>query len=212
MKRVMTRIAVSSTIASLLLFASLSRGKRSDIVAKAHANTGCSVASVKGSYGFYRTGTTPFGPLAAVGIATYDGNGSSSVRQTTRRNGVTISHLFTTPAGPGTYEVDSDCSARGLNPDGSVFVHFVVVDGGNELLIVSLSDANTVHGVMKKKSIVTIKRSVRQQEPSRASSRSRHTLAVQTDGLSLPARSGSPDRRPLAWRSAARREQPGARC
>jgi len=95
-------------------------------------------------------GTTPFGPLAAVGIATYDGNGSSSVRQTTRRNGVTISDLFTTPAGPGTYEVDSDCSARGLNPDGSVFVHFVVVDGGNELLIVSLSDANTVHGVMKK--------------------------------------------------------------
>lgn len=72
------------------------------------------------------------------------------MRQTTRRNGVTISDLFTTPAGPGTYEVDSDRSARGLNPDGSVFVHFVVVDGGNELLIVSLSDANTVHGVMKK--------------------------------------------------------------
>jgi len=150
MKRMMIRIAVSATIASLLLFASLSRGNRSEIVRKAHASTGCSVASVRGSYGFYRTGTTPFGPLASVGIATFDGNGSSTVRQTTRRNGVTTSDLFTTPAGPGTYEVDSDCAGRGFLPDGSVFVHFVIVDHGKELIILSLSDANTIYGMMKK--------------------------------------------------------------
>jgi len=72
------------------------------------------------------------------------------VRQTIRRNGVTTSDLFTTPAASGPYEVDSDCAGRGFLPDGSVFVHFVVVDHGKELIILSLSDAKTIHGVMKK--------------------------------------------------------------
>jgi len=88
--------------------------------------------------------------LAAVGIATYDRNGNSTGRQTIRRNGVTTSDLFTTPSGPGLYEVDPDCAARFLNPDGSVFGHAVVVDGGKEIFFMSLSDANTIYGVMKK--------------------------------------------------------------
>jgi len=92
----------------------------------------------------------PAGPLAAVGIATYGGNGNSTARQTTRRNGVTTADLFTTPAAPGRYEINPDCTGRGFNPDGSVVVHIVVVEGGKELLVVSLTDANAVYGVMKK--------------------------------------------------------------
>ena len=113
-------------------------------------NRTCSIATLNGSYGFYRTGTTPFGPLVGVGISTFDGNGASTGRQTIRRNGVTTSDLFTTPSGPGIYEVDPDCAARFLNPDGSVFGHAVVVDGGKEIFFMSLSDANTIYGVMKK--------------------------------------------------------------
>jgi hypothetical protein len=92
----------------------------------------------------------PAGPLAAVGIATYDGKGNSTARQTIRRNGVTTADLFTTPASPSTYEIDPDCAGREINPDGSVFAHFVVVEGGKELLFISLTDANTAFGVMKK--------------------------------------------------------------
>ena len=110
----------------------------------------CSIATVKGTYGFFRTGITSVGPLAAVGIATFDGEGNSTARQTIRKNGITVSDLFTDPAISGPYEVDPDCGARFLNPDGSVFAHAVVVDGGNELFILSLSDSNDVYGVMKR--------------------------------------------------------------
>jgi hypothetical protein len=155
MKRIVASIALSGWIASLLLGVWILPGGRSSTIAKVHAqekeeNRSCSVATLNGAYGFFRTGTTPFGPLVAVGISTFDGNGSSTGRQTIRRNGATTSDLFTTPAGPGIYEVDPDCAARFLNPDGSVFGHAVVVDGGKEILFMSLSDANTIYGVMKK--------------------------------------------------------------
>jgi hypothetical protein len=111
----------------------------------------CSVATLKGAYGVFRTGATAVGPLAAVGIATFDGTGAvSTARQTIRKNGVTTSDLFTDPAIEGPYEVDPDCAARFLMPDGTVFAHAVIVDGGNELFILSLSNGNSVYGVMKK--------------------------------------------------------------
>ena len=150
MKRRIISTVLGGIVASLLLGLPVFRGGRSGIVAKVHAQGGCSVATLHGAYGFYRTGTTPFGPLVGVGISTFDGNGSSTGRQTIRRNGVTTSDLFTTPAGPGIYEVDPDCAARFLNPDGSVFGHAVVVDGGKEIFFLSLSDTNTIYGVMKK--------------------------------------------------------------
>ncbi len=148
MKPMMTRIALVASVVGLLLVVFASRESR--VVPKAHATEGCSVASVKGAYGFFRTGTVPAGPLAAVGIITFDGAGNSTARQTIRRNGVTVSDLFTTPAAQATYEVDPDCAGRFFLPDGSVFSHFVAVDGGNELFIMSLSTGNSVYGVVKK--------------------------------------------------------------
>src|SRR5882762_11482817 len=150
MKRLITWMAVIASVVGLLLVMFPSRGHKSTVLPRVHAQEGCSVATLNGTYGFYRTGTVPAGPLAAVGIATYDGNGNSTARQTTRRNGVTTADLFTTPAFPSTYEINPDCTGRGFNPDGSVFVHIVIVEGGKELLVVSLTDANTVYGVMKK--------------------------------------------------------------
>jgi hypothetical protein len=145
-------------IATPLLGLPVFRGERSGIVTSVHAqeqenppDKACSVASLKGAYGFFRTGTTSAGPLAAVGIATFDGTGAvATARQTIRQNGITTQDLFTDPALTGPYEVDPDCAARFLMPDGSVFAHAVVVEGGNELFILSLSDANDVYGVMKK--------------------------------------------------------------
>jgi hypothetical protein len=156
MKRFVTFLILAGVIASLLLGMPIFRGTPSGIIASAHAQVpkdteGCSVATLNGAYGFFRTGITSAGPLAAVGIATFDGTGAvSTARQTIRKNGITVSDLFTDPALSGPYEVDSDCAGRFLNPDGTVFGHFVVVDGGKELFILSLSDANDVYGVMKK--------------------------------------------------------------
>lgn len=151
MKRVFVSMILGGIIASLIFAGVASRGGRPSLVSKVHAQEGCSVATLHGAYGFYRTGTTSVGPLAAVGIATFDGTGAfSSAIQTIRKNGVTLSDLFTTPAGVGPYEVHADCGLKLLNSDGSVIGHGVVVDGGKELFILSLSDANSVYGVMKK--------------------------------------------------------------
>ena len=48
----------------------------------------CSDKTLNGSYGFYRNGTTSTGPLAALGILFFDGNGSVSGSQSISRNGV----------------------------------------------------------------------------------------------------------------------------
>ncbi len=155
MKRTITLIAFVGFVGSLLLVGPAFRGARSGIVPKVHAqendgHRGCTNASLNGAYGFYRTGTTPAGPLAAVGIDTFDGNGSGTFRQTIRRNGVTVSDLFADPPREGPYEVDPDCTGRLLLPDGSVIGHIVIVDGGKEIFNISLSPGNSVTGVFRK--------------------------------------------------------------
>ncbi len=121
MKRTVSRIALSGLMVTLLLAATVFQGRRSGIVPKVHAqddeaDRGCTNASLNGSYGFYRTGTTSAGPTTAVGFVTYDGNGFGSGPQTIRRNGVTTSDLFTDPPVGGPYEVDPDCAGRLLAP------------------------------------------------------------------------------------------------
>jgi hypothetical protein len=105
----------------------------------------CSNKTLKGTYGFYRTGTTPTGPLAAVGIAIYDGDGNSSSIQTMSRNGV----LTFDVAGSGEYEVAEDCTGKGFR-DGVEGTRFVVVDGGNEIYVLSEMAGNTIYLVGKK--------------------------------------------------------------
>ena len=151
MRRIVTRIAVIAFVVGVLLLMSPSRSRQSSVVRRVHAEEGCSVATLKGAYGVLRSGTTSGGPLASVGIATYDGTGAvTTVRQTIRKNGVTTQDLFTGPTSVASYEIDPDCAGRLVNPDGSVFGHLVVVDGGNEILGMSLSPGNSVTGVWKK--------------------------------------------------------------
>ena len=150
MKRMMIRLALIASVVGLLFAMFPARGRQSALVAKVHAQEGCSVATLQGTYGFFRTGAVPAGPLAAVGIATFNGNGTTTFAQTIRKNGVTTSDLFTDPPQVGLYEVDANCTGKFLTTDGSVFAHIVIVDGGKELFGMSLSDENTVTGVWKK--------------------------------------------------------------
>ena len=155
----MRRIISLSLMAGLVcitLLVGFNDKNRVSFVSSVHAqerehSAACSVATLKGTYGFFRAGATAVGPLAAVGIGTFDGTGAvSTARQTIRKNGVTTSDLFTDPALEGPYEVEPDCAAKFLTPDGTVFAHAVIVDGGNEIFIISLSNGNSVYGVMKR--------------------------------------------------------------
>lgn len=156
MKRTVSLIALAGLMATLLVGLSLFQGHQPGIVLNVRAqetdrHESCSNATLNGTYGFYRTGTSSVGPLAAVGLITFDGTGAHSpARQTIRRNGVTVRDLFADPALDGPYEVDPDCAGRFLNFDGSVAGHFVVVDGGKEIFNISLTPGNSVIGVFRK--------------------------------------------------------------
>lgn len=153
MRQTITLLLVLGVIGSVLTVGVGS--KRRSLLPTVQAQTmeaqeGCSVVNLRGAYGFFRTGTTAVGPLGAVGIATFDGAGTSTAIQTIRKNGITTSDMFTDPGFTSTYEIEPNCAGKFLNPDGSVFAEFVVVGRGRELFIISLSSGNTVTGVMRK--------------------------------------------------------------
>jgi hypothetical protein len=115
-------------------------------VGRVHADEkACSTKTLHGSYGFYRSGTTSTGPLAAVGIVFYDGNGNNIATQTISRNGVFTLDSTTV----GQYEVDADCTGRGFL-NGVQITRTVIVDGGNEIYLLSLNAGNAVFAVAKK--------------------------------------------------------------
>lgn len=106
----------------------------------------CSNKTLNGSYGTYRTGSTSTGPLAALGILFFDGNGNASGRQNISRNGVFI---FDNPIS-GPYEVAADCTAKFFTDTGVEVARVVIVDGGNEIFLFSETAGNAVYGVGKK--------------------------------------------------------------
>ena len=107
--------------------------------------TRCGLADLRGTYGFDRSGVNPQGPIAAVGVALFDGNGSFSVAQTTNRNGTITQGGFT-----GTYEVLADCRGVWYDESGAVIAHFVLIDGGNELSFLSIGAGNIISGSSKR--------------------------------------------------------------
>jgi len=160
MRRIMNSLGLGACAAGLVLLGTVLAPSHSGLVPKVHAaepylsdfdsNKPCSLRSLNGAYGYYRTGITPAGPLAAVGQIIYDGRGNFTDRQTIRKNGVTTNDLFADAPDTGTYQIDPDCTGRAFLPDGTLFVHLVVTDNGNEAIIISLSNGNTVYGVLKK--------------------------------------------------------------
>lgn len=109
-----------------------------------HGDGSCTNASLRGAYGFYRTGSTSAGPLAALGSLTFDGKGNLIGSQSISRNGA---FTFDVPIN-GPYLVNEDCTGKFLAPDGVTEVARVVVtDRGNGFYIMSESAGNAVYGV-----------------------------------------------------------------
>ena len=106
----------------------------------------CSNKTLNGSFGTYRTGSTSTGPLAALGILFFDGNGNVSGSQNISRNGI---FTFDNPIS-GPYEVAADCTARFLMDNGVEVARVVIVDGGKEFYEFSETAGNAVYGVGKK--------------------------------------------------------------
>jgi hypothetical protein len=134
-----TLVAVVGVVSVLLL------GK----VLIAHADDpheiACSNKTLKGAYGLQRTGTTATGPVAAVGIISFDGEGNWTVTQSRSLNG--IFNFDTTRS--GTYEVAEDCSVKEFI-DGQESARFVIIEGGLGFYSLVVTPGNTVYAVARK--------------------------------------------------------------
>jgi len=108
----------------------------------------CSNASLQGSFGFYRAGSTSAGPLAALGILHFDGKGSVSGSQSVSRNGA---FQFDIVIAPAPYIVNEDCTGKLIAPDGTTEIaRIVVTDRGAGLYPFSESAGNAIYGVGRK--------------------------------------------------------------
>ena len=107
---------------------------------------GCSVASLKGTYAFRRTGVNNVvgGPIAEIGIAFYGGDGTRGLIRNTRSTNGEIRPWTDYPAPNGTYTVDSDCTGSFFDADGTHSNNLVVLDGGKRYLVLSVAPGTIV--------------------------------------------------------------------
>ena len=116
----------------------------------------CSVASLKGKYAFRRWGVNNLlggtncqgfgncGPIAEMGVAMYDGDGTRGLIRNTRSTAGEIRPWTDQPAPNGTYTVDPDCTGSFFNADGTHSNDVVVVEGGKRFFVLSEAPGTTV--------------------------------------------------------------------
>lgn len=107
-------------------------------------STGCSAATLNGTYGFYWTGTTLEGPLVSVGILNYDGKGNFTAKQHISRNG-----KFEYLTGSYKVEVAPNCTSKSFQ-DGAMVSWDTIVDNGNRIVLMSRVRGTTVYGLAEK--------------------------------------------------------------
>jgi hypothetical protein len=101
---------------------------------------GCSVASLKGTYAFRRTGVNNVvgGPIAQIGIDVFNGDGTRGLVRSTRSTNGDIRDWTDLPPN-GSYTVDRDCTGSFFDADGTKTNNVVVLDGGKGFLLLSVA-------------------------------------------------------------------------
>ena len=100
----------------------------------------CSVASLKGTYAFRRTGVNNVagGPIAQIGIAVFNGDGTRGPIRTSRSTNGEIRDWTDVPPS-GSYTVDPDCTGSFFDADGTKSNNVVVLDGGKRFFLLSVA-------------------------------------------------------------------------
>ena len=141
MKRTMTALLALPVLAGLVVLAIATKHGLT-VVPVVHAQSGCSVVTLIGNYGFtfgpvgvskLKTGTKAV-PWVGAGLATFDGAGNLTANWANSYNGVaTIGNLWA-----GTYTVNSDCTGLMTSTSGGANMSFAAVSGGAEILGVGI--------------------------------------------------------------------------
>src|SRR5438128_187617 len=128
------KVKISFTMLMVLLislFVILGTGRK----VPAKAKNGCSNASLRGSYGLRATGTTPAGPIAIVGLISYDGAGNLTGTLFARVTGSTSTAVIPVT---GPYTVNSDCTVN--DTFGNSQHTSVIVDDGRGYFILNTTE------------------------------------------------------------------------
>jgi hypothetical protein len=116
--------------------------------ARADEDHTCTLGSLEGPYGFISTGTLiAVGPIANVGVITFDGEGNLSQHLTNSRNGVIMPVDVT-----GTYTVNPNCTGSWIISNGNT-ADFVIVAGGREVMFIRTVPGTVITGILTKQSL-----------------------------------------------------------
>jgi hypothetical protein len=136
-----TRLTWVVLLSSAVVVTALYHARRVDATpAVISVHGGCSVASLKGTYAFRRTGVNNVagGPIAQIGIDVFAGDGTRGrVRSTRSTNGEIRDWTNSPPT--GTYTVDADCTGSFFDADGAKTNNVVILDAGKRFLMLSVS-------------------------------------------------------------------------
>jgi hypothetical protein len=161
MMRIISKIGISFVVAGGLALGAHVRGRGMQLVLAAHADDSretseesCSLETLRGSFGITTTGFIvafgPVGPVADVGVVTFDGNGGVSQTTTVSLNGVIIPARVSS----GSYVVNSDCtgslSVQLPPPAATSNSSFVIVDHGRELRLINTGVGRVLAGNAKR--------------------------------------------------------------
>jgi hypothetical protein len=117
------------------------------LLVRADETHGCTLASLRGTYGYTSTGfVVDVGPVANAGKFTFDGRGHLTQDNTNVRNGVVRRGLHA----EGTYTVAPDC--RGSWETTTTASDFVINSGGNEVMFIRTDEGATVTGILHRQS------------------------------------------------------------
>jgi len=118
----------------------LYRTRKVDAALVHEHHQGCSVASLKGTYAFRRTGVNNDvgGPIAQIGIDVFNGDGTRGLIRSTRSTNGNILDWTDFPPPNGSYTVDADCTGSFFDATGTKTNNVVVLDGGKRFFLLSV--------------------------------------------------------------------------
>src|SRR5271154_2628480 len=126
-------------VTGFALLATFARIPGAIINVHAH-DRGCSVASLKGTYAFRRTGVNNVvgGPIAQIGIDVFNGDGTRGLVRTTRSTNGDIRDWTNVPPS-GSYSVEADCTGSIFDADGTKTNNLLILEGGKGFFLLSVA-------------------------------------------------------------------------
>jgi hypothetical protein len=107
----------------------------------------CSVASLKGTYAFSRTGVNNAvpGPIAEIGLDVLNGDGTRGIIRSTRSTNGVIQDWTNFPPNTGSYTIDPDCTGSFFDANGNKN-NIIVLNGGKRFSVLSVEPGTIVTG------------------------------------------------------------------